>query len=139
MIYYNCFHENSERSFSITSYNNQQNMCTDQFFSWKILKEAFKSHNIKFKFLQLLHQNSLKTHFFFLIFEIFRFLMIAFSNKKLKNQVKHAIKKFKKKKIIKSSNEKIEKIEKKKFKMWKKHLKNCRFINTQMHLYVLQC
>ena len=52
--------------------------------------------------------------------------MIIFNNKKLKNWVKHAVKKdFKKKKMIKNNNEKIEKIEReKKFEIWEKHLKN---------------
>ena len=41
--------------------------------------------------------------------------MIAFNNKKLKNQAKHIVKKnFKKKKMIKSSNKKIEKIKREK-------------------------
>jgi len=49
---------------------------------------------------------------FFLIFEVFRFLTIAFSNKELKNRAKHAVKRdFKKKGMIESSNEKVEKVE----------------------------
>ena len=44
--------------------------------------------------------------------------MITFSNKKLKNWAKHAVKRdFKKKKMIKNNNEKIEKIERKR-KIW---------------------
>ena len=52
--------------------------------------------------------------------------MITFSNKKLKNWAKHAVKRdFKKKRMIESNNEKIEKIEReKKIEMWEKHLKN---------------
>jgi len=87
-------------------------MCTGQFLSWGILKEASRPHNTKFEFLQPLHQNSSKTHPFFCFFSVFWFLTIAFSDKELKNRAKHAVRRdFKKKGMIESSSEKVEKVE----------------------------